>query len=193
MASSHGRKNNSLYQKCKSCLWYAIPLPLEGRIAIVTDVGSGMRWTWGGSARQTRRRKPFSRTAKSCGPDPPTLGPSSQVTNRGRWRLSSPALQGEREAAVKHHCAGNAGCPGLACGQCRLLSTFAGGPWVRPASGIPCALIVEGDPRRITRAFRAAGTRRRVVCCIWLHRQPLPDQRQEEDRDVDDETDVPED
>jgi hypothetical protein len=28
-----------------------IPPPLEGRIAIVTDVGSGMRWTQGGSAR----------------------------------------------------------------------------------------------------------------------------------------------
>jgi hypothetical protein len=31
-----------------------IPPPLEGRIAIVTDVGSGMRWTWGGSARDER-------------------------------------------------------------------------------------------------------------------------------------------
>jgi hypothetical protein len=34
-----------------------IPPPSEGRIAIVTDVGSGMRWTQGGSARLSRRRK----------------------------------------------------------------------------------------------------------------------------------------
>ena len=31
-----------------------IPVPQEGRIAIVTDVGSGMRWTQGGSARTAR-------------------------------------------------------------------------------------------------------------------------------------------
>ena len=36
---------------------FCVPPPLEGRIAIVTDVGSGMRWTRGGSARWSRRRK----------------------------------------------------------------------------------------------------------------------------------------
>jgi|HubBroStandDraft_6_1064221.scaffolds.fasta_scaffold116366_1 hypothetical protein len=32
------------------CILSAVPLPQEGRFAVVTDVGSGMRWT-------QRRRK----------------------------------------------------------------------------------------------------------------------------------------
>src|ERR1700685_2646272 len=40
----------------------------EGRIAIVTDVGRGMRWT-----RDVRRRRALMRTAKPCGPDISTL------------------------------------------------------------------------------------------------------------------------
>ncbi len=46
----------------------AIPPPLEGRIAIVTDVGSGMRWTRGCFSALARRRKASARTAKPCGP-----------------------------------------------------------------------------------------------------------------------------
>ena len=46
----------------------AIPRPQEGRFAIVTDVGCGMRWT-----RWRTRRMRRSRTAKSCGPGIPTL------------------------------------------------------------------------------------------------------------------------
>jgi hypothetical protein len=49
-----------------------IPCPQEGRIAIVTDVGCGMRWT-----RRVARRAAPTRTAKSCGPDAPTLVSSS--------------------------------------------------------------------------------------------------------------------
>jgi hypothetical protein len=51
----------------------AIPFPIEGRFAIVTDVGFGMRWT-----RQRRRtgvpcgRATRLRTVKSCGPDAST-------------------------------------------------------------------------------------------------------------------------
>src|SRR5581483_11348255 len=41
------------------------------------------------------------RTVKSRGPDPPTLGSSPPVMPGRRWRLTSPVLQGEREAAVK--------------------------------------------------------------------------------------------
>ena len=40
------------------------------------------------------------RTAKSCGPVPPTLGSSLPVMPGRRWRLASPVLQGEHEAAV---------------------------------------------------------------------------------------------
>src|ERR1700733_7423808 len=58
---------------------FASRAPREGRFAIVTDVGRGMRWT-----RRCRRRtaplpgeafwrRRVARTAKSCGPDIPTL------------------------------------------------------------------------------------------------------------------------
>src|ERR1700730_13545310 len=40
----------------------------EGRFAIVTNVGSGRRWT-----RRCRKTSDTTRTAKSCGPDTPTL------------------------------------------------------------------------------------------------------------------------
>ena len=52
----------------------AIPSHQEGRFAIVTDVGCGMRWT---RQRQVRAgRMMLMRTAKSCGPDAPALASS---------------------------------------------------------------------------------------------------------------------
>ncbi len=68
------------------------PTPPEGRIAIVTDVGEGcggrgsvLRATGsqGGSMRpvsghQASGREMLQRTAKSCGPDAPTLASSSR-------------------------------------------------------------------------------------------------------------------
>jgi hypothetical protein len=70
----------------------AIPSHTEGRFAIVTDVGHGMRWTRqhfarDGIAGQVERlvsdhrhadERCCSRTAKSCGPDAPTLASSSR-------------------------------------------------------------------------------------------------------------------
>jgi hypothetical protein len=47
------------------------PASLEGRIAIVTDVECGMRWTQGALRRERGRR-----TAKSCGPGASTLASS---------------------------------------------------------------------------------------------------------------------
>jgi len=55
-----------------------IPPPLEGRIAIVTDVGSGMRWTRGCSARIARGRRHCLRTAKACRPGAPVAGANPQ-------------------------------------------------------------------------------------------------------------------
>jgi hypothetical protein len=45
----------------------------EGRLAIVTDVGSGMRWTRQRQAQSLRGRMTLQRTAKSCGSGAPTL------------------------------------------------------------------------------------------------------------------------
>jgi hypothetical protein len=73
-------------------MFRAVLYPSEGRIAIVTDVGCGMRWTlW---LHQTSAAEADGKDAwswhpdagvKSCGGDPV-----------GRRRLTSPALRGER-------------------------------------------------------------------------------------------------
>ena len=52
--SSPQNENISLFQKCKSGVGKAVSCPQEGRIAIVTDVGCGMRWT----RRCARRAQP---------------------------------------------------------------------------------------------------------------------------------------
>ena len=64
-----------------------VPPPQEGRIAIVTDVGSGMRWTL-----RCRETGALKRTAKACGPDAPTLASRSRVhpANEGGKRARSP-------------------------------------------------------------------------------------------------------
>jgi hypothetical protein len=43
--SSPFRKNFSLHSSTKSAASDGVPRPQEGRFAIVTDVGRGMRWT----------------------------------------------------------------------------------------------------------------------------------------------------
>jgi hypothetical protein len=73
------------------------PVPQEGRIAIVTDVGCGMRWTRRRQAREVRAgRKRRTRTAKSCGPDTPTLV-SSWRSNPSMTVAKEPGHRGERE------------------------------------------------------------------------------------------------
>jgi hypothetical protein len=91
---------------------FAIPCPQEGRIMIVTDVGCGMRWTRQRRARasvQTNGASAFAkasaglvpspsnsfgggwpRTAKSCGPDAPTLASSFAdfFSATRRWQKS---------------------------------------------------------------------------------------------------------
>src|ERR1700742_44496 len=80
----------------------AIPFPIEGRFAIVTDVGFGMRWT-----RQRRRAaKPCGRatrlrTAKSCGPDAPTLASSCAEVSARRWWQQSPVTRESPKETVK--------------------------------------------------------------------------------------------
>ena len=58
---------------------HLVPPHMRGVCAIVTDVGCGMRWTRAMSAA----RDVAPRTAKSCGPDAPTLASS--------WRIHSQA------------------------------------------------------------------------------------------------------
>jgi hypothetical protein len=95
------RQNISLPIFRNICFTPRILIPLEGRLAIVTDVGNRMRWTWWCAARLGAPTKTSSRTAKARGPDPPTLGSSLAKTfARRRW-LQSPVHRGERAISVK--------------------------------------------------------------------------------------------
>src|SRR6185437_1396525 len=64
---------------------HAVPSPREGRYAIVTSVGRGMRWTLWRARRACQRRM-----AKACGPDLPTLGSSAARRIAARRWLKSP-------------------------------------------------------------------------------------------------------
>jgi hypothetical protein len=88
--SSPDRKIISLNPSGKSPLKIRPSRPQEGRLAIVTDVGrdavdaaaSARQWKSQGlsfgpvSGDPARRRTMLLRTAKSCGPDAPTLASS---------------------------------------------------------------------------------------------------------------------
>jgi hypothetical protein len=71
----------------------AVLFPLEGRFAIVTDVGNGMRWT----RLHLEDERCSPRTAKSCGPDAPTLASSFAVSFREAMVAKKPGHQGEHE------------------------------------------------------------------------------------------------
>ena len=96
--SPESQKLHFSFSEKYDCL-RASRLLLEGRIAIVTDVGSGMRWTRGCSVRFGAPAKAASRTAKTCGPDPPMLprcwGQACWMISKRRW-LSKPGHRGER-------------------------------------------------------------------------------------------------
>jgi hypothetical protein len=59
--SSPVRKNISVFPKSNPLYIRRHPVPREGRIAIVTDVGHGMWWT-----RQRRARSVVARTRDAC-------------------------------------------------------------------------------------------------------------------------------
>ena len=89
----------------------AIPSHTEGRFAIVTDVGHGMRWTRqrlagdgiagqierSVSGQRARGREMLLRTAKSCGPAAPTLASSFVEGKSARPGADKPYI---REATV---------------------------------------------------------------------------------------------
>ena len=62
---------------------------------IVTDVGSGMRWTW-----WRHRRMAPPRTAKSCGPDASTPA-SSLAVKRGATVTRKSDRRGARNRPLK--------------------------------------------------------------------------------------------
>jgi hypothetical protein len=85
---SSPRANISLSENQKLCTLPAVPFPQEGRFAVVSDVGSGMRWTLRRRVDERRLRW----TAKACGPGAPTLALRSRdyPANDGGKRAPSP-------------------------------------------------------------------------------------------------------
>ena len=82
--SSPSVKNILIFRNPKSLVHCRRPVPLEGRIAIVTDAGRDAV-----DARGASDEGIGLRTAKSCGPDASTLASSfAEVSARRRWQKS---------------------------------------------------------------------------------------------------------
>ena len=87
---------------------YRHPAPTpEGRFAIVTNVGRGMRWT----QAVLLTRALVSRTAKPCGLDAPTLASSRWKRFHRRWWQTSPVPGESAEETVKTIAQGRPGVP----------------------------------------------------------------------------------
>ena len=67
----------------------------KGRIAIVTDVGGGMRWTRCVAAEPGFVDEGMARTVKSCGPGIPVLMPSLQLMTSARATGAKEPVPGE--------------------------------------------------------------------------------------------------
>ena len=85
-------KNFSLRRLVETALLIPRLVPHEGRIAIVTDAGRDAVDAGGASDEGTGLR-----TAKSCGPDAPTLAFKSRGSIRLMTVTIKPGHRGERE------------------------------------------------------------------------------------------------
>jgi hypothetical protein len=111
----------------------------EGRFAIVTNVGRGLRWT--PLARQDEARG--KRTAKSCGPGLSMLRSTrSNASHCAGMVTTKPDHQGEPEGNRKTIRAGKAGVAGQTCGDllvCFFICTRGCGCGWHPAFPAPSA------------------------------------------------------
>jgi hypothetical protein len=124
-------------------IYSARPVSHEGRFAVVTNVEAGCGGRVAVAAwisAPTNDGDAHGQVAWSWHPEAGVTFASALPAPRGQRWPESPAHRGEREEAVKpSH------------GECRVFSAepvvpaacifFAGGPWVRPAPGIPRALF----------------------------------------------------
>ena len=118
--SSASHKNILVSDNRKLCFMSRVPRSQEGRLAIVTNVERGMRWT-----RSCRKTCGASRTVKPCGPVPATLGstPGSRARGDGGKKAR---FTGESTEQPLNHRAGNAVMLRHTCSDyARLLFHFA--------------------------------------------------------------------
>jgi hypothetical protein len=92
-------ENISLFPKKELCLSSTRPHPQEGRYAIVTSVGCGMRWTFRLKRALARGRMSSKRTAKPCGPGTPTLVSSFAVMIRKAMVANKPGTPGRARSS----------------------------------------------------------------------------------------------
>ncbi len=138
LSSSHV-KNNAVVPSGKSSLRVrAILSHQEGRLAIATNAGQGAVAACPRKACDGRER-----TAKSCGPDAPTLASSLRISSvddggnkaRSPGRARRKPLKPLRRECRRNRCT----CSGLT----RVLSCFAREAMgAHGAPGIPCALFL---------------------------------------------------
>jgi hypothetical protein len=146
------------------------------------------------SDQQARRRTMLLRTAKSCGPDAPTLASSLVEASRGPTGPGSPSIceatvakepghRGARKKPLKPlRRESRFGPVNLWCLPTCFLPLHVG-PRVHRTPGFPCALFVsEGQRSGITRAQRVAGPnphtsrlfeKSRHLRCHQVRRRPL--------------------
>ena len=145
------------------------PVPREGALAIVTDVGTGS-----GGRRCAFDEGRVKRTAKSCGPDAPMAGVKSlrssrflgmTVTNklwshRGEHEISRQTIaRGRPDASAEPVC------------SCAFsLSALHMRPRVQRAPGLPCALSFFGG-ERICKSSGAMRGENAKVCSVVIIRE----------------------
>ena len=133
----------SLYENQNSCIFLPIPPLRRGTLrAIVTKREAGCDGREG--LRDDRRP---ARTAKACGPVPPTLGSTPGQKPGGR-RLESPVLRGERAISRKTIAQGRPGRLGRTCMLVCVLPfcTRDRGCGQHPAFPAPSSLMRVCDP-----------------------------------------------
>ncbi len=84
------------------------------------------------------------------------------------WWPTSPAHQGDREAAVQTVAQGRPGVSGCTCGTCRLHFFEQAGHGRQPTPGLPCALCLEGGDRDQQLGRNASRGREPMPCSVVL-------------------------
>jgi hypothetical protein len=138
--SSPVAKNYLLPFEAKSPAYSVHPVPHEGRIAIVTDVGHGMRWT-----RQRRRAFWRGRTAQLADGEVVWFRrPDAGVKLRGAFRVATvttkPVTEESTKETVKTIAQGRPGVPVNLWSTTVCFLPLHTGLWVQRAPGFPCAL-----------------------------------------------------
>ena len=152
MLSSPFCKNILISRRCKSVYIASHPVPNKRGVAQRHERWDGMRWTRGGA----KDEGVFSRTAKSCGPDTPTLV-SDRRSNPPTKVANKPGTPGRaRRKPLKPFACGNAGMSRCDRGDYArvlfIICTRGCGCIVRPAFPTPFVFggeEFEAQPRRI--------------------------------------------